>query len=158
RRRPGREGRRVGPYGDARDAARQRWQWRNLAFVADVSCRCWTGATMSEAAKYSAFESMRDGRRMEIRALRPDDRDELLSAVDRASAQSLHRRFFAVRRRFTEREIDYFVNVDFVDHVGLVAIVEEADRPRIVGGARFVVVEPGQAEVAFAVIDQYQGQ
>jgi RimJ/RimL family protein N-acetyltransferase len=113
---------------------------------------------MSEAAKYSAFESMRDGRRMEIRALHPDDRNELLSAVERASAQSLHRRFFAVRRRFTEREIDFFVNVDFVDHVALVAVVEEEDRPMIVGGARYVVVEPGQAEVAFAVIDQYQGQ
>ena len=28
----------------------------------------------------------------------------------------------------------------------------------IVGGGRYVVVEPGKAEVAFAVIDEYQGQ
>ena len=28
----------------------------------------------------------------------------------------------------------------------------------IAGGARYVVIKPGQAEVAFAVVDQFQGQ
>jgi ribosomal protein S18 acetylase RimI-like enzyme len=28
----------------------------------------------------------------------------------------------------------------------------------IVGGGRYVIVQPGRAEVAFAVIDEYQGQ
>jgi hypothetical protein len=28
----------------------------------------------------------------------------------------------------------------------------------VVGGGRYIVVEPGRAEIAFAVIDQYQGQ
>jgi hypothetical protein len=31
-------------------------------------------------------------------------------------------------------------------------------RPEIVGGARYVVTKSGEAEVAFAVVDQYQGQ
>jgi RimJ/RimL family protein N-acetyltransferase len=113
---------------------------------------------MPEAARYSAIEALRDGRRVEIRALRPDDRDGLLAAAGRSSAQSLYRRFFAVRRGFTEREIAFFSNVDFVDHVALVAVVEEDGRPVIVGSGRYVVTQPGQAEVAFAVIDQYQGQ
>jgi RimJ/RimL family protein N-acetyltransferase len=113
---------------------------------------------MAEAAEYSAIEALRDGRSVEIRALRPDDRDELVAAVGRASAQSLYRRFFAVRRSFTEREIAFFSNVDFVNHVALVAAVEEGGRPVIVGGGRYIVVQPGQAEVAFVVVDQYQGQ
>jgi RimJ/RimL family protein N-acetyltransferase len=113
---------------------------------------------MLEAAKYSAFATLRDGRRVEIRALRPDDRAELVAAVARVSSESLYRRFFAVRRRFTESEIDFFVNVDFVDHVALVAVVDESGRPVIAGGARYVVVQSGTAEVAFAVVDQYQGQ
>jgi GNAT superfamily N-acetyltransferase len=50
------------------------------------------------------------------------------------------------------------VNVDFVDHVALVAVVDESGRPVIAGGARYVVVQSGTAEVAFAVVDQYQGQ
>ena len=112
----------------------------------------------SGAADYAAVELLRDGHRLEIRALRPDDQAELLAAVDRTSAQSLYRRFFAVRRHFTDKEVDFFVNVDFVSHVALVAVVAEDRRPRIVGGGRYVVVEPGKAELAFAVIDDYQGQ
>jgi len=113
---------------------------------------------MLEAVRYSAFATLRDGRRVEIRALRADDRAELVVAVARASSESLYRRFFAVRRSFTESEIDFFVNVDFVDHVALVAVVDENGRPVIAGGGRYVVVQSGKAEVAFAVVDQYQGQ
>jgi RimJ/RimL family protein N-acetyltransferase len=113
---------------------------------------------MSEAAIYSALETLRDGRRLEIRALTPDDRADLSAAVGRASDQSLYRRFFGVKRHFSEQEIAFFLNVDFVNHVALVAVVEEGARPVIVGGARYVVVRPGQAEVAFAIVDEYQGQ
>jgi GNAT superfamily N-acetyltransferase len=119
----------------------------------------WKGSpVMVEAANYSAFAALRDGRRVEIRALRPDDRSELVAAVARSSGQSLYRRFFALKRSFTESEIAFFLNVDFVDHVALVAVVQEGGRPAIVGGGRYVVVQPGKAEVAFAVVDQYQGQ
>ena len=113
---------------------------------------------MVEAASYSAVETLRDGRRVDIRALRQDDRDELLAAVGRTSPESLYRRFFTMKRVFTEQEMAHFLNIDFVDHVALVAVVEEASRPVIVGGARYILLRPGKAEVAFAVIDQYQGQ
>jgi RimJ/RimL family protein N-acetyltransferase len=113
---------------------------------------------MLEAANYSAFETLRGGRRVEIRALRPDDRAGLAAAVARSSSESLYRRFFSVKRSFTESEIDFFLNVDFVDHVALVAVLEENGRPAIAGGARYVVVQPGTAEMAFAVVDEYQGQ
>jgi len=113
---------------------------------------------MLEAANYSAFETLRDGRRVEIRALRPDDRADLIAAVARSSAQSLYRRFFAVKRDFAEPEIEFFLNVDFVDHVALVTVVDESGRPVIAGGAPYIVIEPGKAEVAFAVVDRYQGQ
>src|SRR6516162_1201348 len=113
---------------------------------------------MLEAANYSACETLRDGRRVEIRALRPEDRADLIAAVARSSAQSLYRRFFAVKRNFAEPEIEFFLNVDFVDHVALVAVVDESGRPGIAGGARYIVVEAGKAEVAFAVVDQYQGR
>jgi RimJ/RimL family protein N-acetyltransferase len=113
---------------------------------------------MFDATKYSAVETSRKGRRVEIRALRPEDRGHLIAAVHSMSANSLSRRFFAVRREFTEKETSYFVNVDFINHVALVAVLDENDRSAIVGGGRYVVVKPGRAEVAFAVVDQYQGQ
>ena len=113
---------------------------------------------MSETAGYSAVELTRDGRPVEIRALRPDDRAELLAAIGRTSTQSLFRRFFAAKRGFTDQEIEFFLHVDFINHVALVAVMEEDGRPAIVGGGRYIVLQPGKAEVAFAVIDRYQGQ
>ena len=113
---------------------------------------------MPEAATYSVVETLRNGRRVEIRALRPDDQAGLLTAVGRTSTQSLFRRFFAAKRGFTEQEVAFFMNIDFTNHVALVAVVEEAGGPVIVGGARYIVGQPGQAEVAFVVVDEYQGQ
>ena len=111
-----------------------------------------------EAAKYETVEALRDGRRFRIRALMPDDKDGLLAAVGQSSAQSLYRRFFSPKHSFTEEQIAYFVNVDFVNHVALVAALEEEGRHVIIGGGRYIVVQPGKAEVAFVVVDQYQGQ
>jgi len=114
---------------------------------------------MPEAARYSAIEVLRDGSRVEIRALRPEDRAAVLAAVDHTSARSLYRRFFAARRSFTEREIAFFVNVDFTNHVALVAVVKHDDGgEEIVGGGRYVMLQPGRAEAAFTVADQYQGR
>jgi RimJ/RimL family protein N-acetyltransferase len=113
---------------------------------------------MPEAAHYSVFEVLRDGRRVEIRALRAEDRDDLLAAIERASTQSLYRRFFGVKRKFTEKEIAFFLNIDFQTHVALVAVAEQDGRQMIVGGGRYIVERPGTAEVAFAVVDDFQGQ
>ena len=113
---------------------------------------------MSQAANYFAVETLRNGRRLEIRALRPDDRADMLAAVNRASAQSLARRFFVPKRRLTQQEIEFFLDVDFVNHVALVATCEEGGQQVIAGGGRYVVSQPRLAELAFVVVDQYQGQ
>jgi RimJ/RimL family protein N-acetyltransferase len=109
------------------------------------------------AADYSAFESLRDGRRVEIRALRPADRAALLDAVAQMSEEARYRRFFAPKRAFSEKEIEFYLNVDFVSHVALVAVIEESGRPVIAGGGRYIVLAPGRAEVAFALDEPHQG-
>jgi ribosomal protein S18 acetylase RimI-like enzyme len=112
---------------------------------------------VAEAADYSAPEHLRDGRAVKIRALRPDDRADMLTAVGRTGTQSLRRRFFAPKKGFSEREIAFFLDIDFESHVALVAQIDEDERPAIVGGGRYIVVQPGQAEIAFVVVDAYQG-
>jgi RimJ/RimL family protein N-acetyltransferase len=113
---------------------------------------------MLDPVNYSAVATLRDTRRIEIRAFRPDDRADFLLAAGRIGPQSLYRRFFVAKRGFTEREMEFFLNVDFDKHVALVALIGEAGQNVIVGGGRYVVVQPGKAEVAFAIVDQYQGQ
>src|SRR5262249_52898463 len=71
----------------------------------------------------------------------------------------IFRRFLGAKHHFTEQEISYFVNVDFVDHVALVALANEDGRSVVIGGGRYIVLpRTTRAELAFAVVDQYQGQ
>jgi GNAT superfamily N-acetyltransferase len=118
----------------------------------------WGLRVMSKAAKFSTTESLRDGRRVEIRALRHEDRGDLEEAVVRAGVESIRRRFFSIRRHFSEKEVEFFTNVDFVSHVALAVIAEERGQPHVLGTGRYIVVEPGRAEVAFALLDEYQRQ
>jgi RimJ/RimL family protein N-acetyltransferase len=113
---------------------------------------------MPGAADYSVVEHVRDGRPIEIRALRPDDKAEMLAAIGRTSPQSLQRRFFAPKKGFSEQEMAFFLKIDFENHVALVAQIDEDGRPAIAGGGRYIVVRPGQAEIAFVVVDAYQSQ
>lgn len=110
-----------------------------------------------EIANYSAEESLSTGSRVTVRALRPEDREDFVAAVGKVSDQSTYRRFFGARRHFTDAEISFYVNVDFVRHVALIAICDEDGKAAIIGGARYVAENPRQAEVALMVIDKYQG-
>ena len=77
---------------------------------------------MSEAANYFALERLRDGSPVEIRALRPDDEADMLAALEQTSAQSLQRRFFVMKRHFSDKERAFFMKVNFRDHVALVVL------------------------------------
>ena len=113
---------------------------------------------MPEAAEYSVREHLRDDRPITIRALRPDDRAGMLAAIGRTSMQSLQRRFFVPKKGFSEREMAFFLDIDFESHVAIVAEIAEDGAPVICGGGRYIGVRPGQAEIAFIVVDAYQGQ
>jgi ribosomal protein S18 acetylase RimI-like enzyme len=112
---------------------------------------------MLKAADYTVTERLRDGRSVEIRALRSDDRDDMLAAIGRTSAESLRRRFFVPKRGFTDAERAFFIDIDFRNHVALVAQTDEDGQPVIAGGGRYVMTQPGRAELAFVVVDDYQG-
>src|SRR6516162_7450322 len=115
-------------------------------------------SNVSKAANYSVVERLRDGSGIEIRAIRPADQKEMLEAIGRTSVESLQRRFFVPKLHFSDKELDFLTNVDFKDHVAFVAELSENGRRVIVGGGRYIMVQPGQAEMAFTVIDAYQGK
>jgi RimJ/RimL family protein N-acetyltransferase len=104
-----------------------------------------------DASRYHAVEALRDGARLEIRSLRPEDAGAMLAAAARSSSESLTRRFFAPRRAFSGKEIAFFTQPDFERHVALVAVVGH-----VVGGARYVAAQGGGAEVAFGIEDRHQ--
>lgn len=110
-----------------------------------------------EASAYSALETLRDGRQVEIRALKPEDRDGWLAYIGRTSDASRYQRFMGPKAGFSEREIAFHVNVDFVSHVALVAVLEEGGEEIGIGGGRYIVTQPGRATLAFQIDDAHQG-
>ena len=113
---------------------------------------------MSEAINYTAHELLRDGSQIDIRALRREDEADMLAAIGKTSAQSLQRRFFVMKRHFSDKERAFFIDVDFKNHVAIVAVANEDGRQIIAGGGRYIVFETGRAEMAFVVIDAWQGR
>jgi ribosomal protein S18 acetylase RimI-like enzyme len=113
---------------------------------------------MSATIDHVTHALLSDGSQIDIRALRPEDEADMLAAVGKTSAQSLQRRFFAMKRHFSDRERAFFMDVDFKNHVALVAVATEAGRKVIVGGGRYIVFESGRAEMAFIVVDTCQGR
>src|ERR1700734_2553567 len=93
-------------------------------------------SVMIDAANYSATETLRGGRTVEIRPQRSEDREGMHAAIARFSSGALYRRFFGVRRQFSEKETDYFLDIDFVNHVVLVAVANDAGQSTIFGGGR----------------------
>jgi len=103
-------------------------------------------------------DSLRDGEQILIRPIGPDDRGELAAGMQRLSAESRYRRFFAPTSELSESQLRYLTEVDHHDHEALVAVEPETGHG--IGVARFVRLksDPELAEVAVAVADSWQGR
>ncbi len=99
---------------------------------------------------------LRDGARVEIRPIAPEDRNELRAAFERLSPESRYRRFFGPVPELSERELDYLTLVDHHDHEALVAI--DLDTGQGIGVARYVRTAGTTAEPAVVVADHWQGR
>ncbi len=117
---------------------------------------------MVDLKKYQIRGKLKDGRPFLIRAIRPGDKDKLLEGFSRMSNNSIHMRFFGAKGRLNEQDLAYFSEVDFVRHVALGASIEDQGKEQLIGGGRYFEFGKGlllrRAEIAFAVIDAYQGQ
>lgn len=117
-----------------------------------------TKASNQALASYAARDRLRDGREVLIRAIRPDDKQALQEAMHRLSPESSYFRFFQAKHNLSLEELIYFTELDFRDHVGLVAVLDEDGIAIMVGVARYIVSEhvlAPVAELAFAVDDTH---
>lgn len=111
---------------------------------------------------YSAEAGLRDGGTVRIRAIRPGDKQALRWGFARLSKEAVYHRFFQTKGGLTEQELRYLTELDFHNHVALVAEVEVEGVDRVIGVGRFVRGTAAdmrdRAEVAFTVADQFQGR
>jgi GNAT superfamily N-acetyltransferase len=111
---------------------------------------------------HAADEVLRDGAPIHIRAIRPDDKERLLEHFHALGPRSVYYRFHGTKKRLTAAELSYFTDLDFVHAVGLVATRWQDGIEHILGVGRYFAYGGGaasrRAEVAFAVVDAYQGR
>ena len=106
---------------------------------------------------YKVIETLRDQRRVAIRAILPDDKGLIIDGLEKVSAESIYRRFLAIRKEITAEGLKKVTEVDFVNVVALVAVLEKDGNDQIVGGGRYVRTTGQKAEVAFLIGDPFHG-
>jgi RimJ/RimL family protein N-acetyltransferase len=96
--------------------------------------------------------------RVVIRPLTPADRHALVEEFSHLSEQTRRRRFGTAASRLSERDLDRLTDIDHHDHEALAA--RAAGNGQIVGVARYIALpsDPGAAEVAIEVDDDWQGR
>jgi GNAT superfamily N-acetyltransferase len=116
---------------------------------------------MDDPSKYRVAATLRDGTAIIIRAIHPNDSGPLRERFVDLSPESVRLRFHGLRRSPSESEASQFSNVDFVNHVALVATLGTGPEQLIAGG-RYIVCDEApkgyRAEIAFLVLDEYQGK
>jgi GNAT superfamily N-acetyltransferase len=97
----------------------------------------------------------RSGTVVLVRPIRADDEARLVAFHSALSARSVYLRFFGIHPVLTEREVERFTHVDYLDRL---ALVVELDGRLLAVGRYDRPPGSDAAEVAFIVDDEYQGQ
>jgi GNAT superfamily N-acetyltransferase len=98
-----------------------------------------------------------NGSVVQVRPIKPTDKQLLLDAFERLGEESRFRSFPHPVKRLTDNELAYFTEADQHDHEALVAVGDQGTEP--IGVARYVrLAEPEVAEVAIAVVNHGHGQ
>jgi RimJ/RimL family protein N-acetyltransferase len=116
------------------------------------------------------LHTLPDGTKILLRPIEAADKGRLSAALGRLSQETIRRRFFAAKPRFTTGELRYLTEVDGHNHLALAAFLAD-DPETIVGVARCVrlptasagrvvtaSLAPDTAEFAVVVGDPLQGR
>jgi GNAT superfamily N-acetyltransferase len=109
---------------------------------------------------YRERATLRDGTPVELRMVRPEDKELLRRGFEQLSPHTRYLRFHGVKTELSEAELRYLTEVDGVQHLAIGAVRGEGEAQEGLGIARLVALpgEPGVAEAAITVADPAQGQ
>ncbi|HEV2413598.1 MAG TPA: GNAT family N-acetyltransferase [Candidatus Dormibacteraeota bacterium] len=101
---------------------------------------------------------LRDGTKLQLRPIVPEDEPLLHEAVASMSERTVYFRFFSPIKRMSDALAHRLAVVDYHDRFAIVATTHRPNgRERIVGVARYDRARDTEvAEVALAVIDEFQ--
>ena len=98
--------------------------------------------------------TLADGSKVVMRPIEPGDRATLAAAHVRLSPESQYRRYFGAKPRLSRDELDYLTRVDHRAHEAILAI--DPVSGDAVGVARYVRTDPGVAEPAFVIAEEWR--
>ena len=98
------------------------------------------------------------GERVTLRPVLPQDAPLVAALFRGLSDASRRNRFFRSLRELPPDLLERFTSIDYHAHLALVATVLRDGDESVVGEARYAVAEPGAAEFAVTVADEWQGR
>ncbi|MFO1325331.1 MAG: GNAT family N-acetyltransferase [Burkholderiales bacterium] len=117
---------------------------------------------MTRLPDFTVTATLNNGVTVTIRALRPDDRERIATAIRHLDRESIYRRLFSYRSELTEAGLDRIMAVDPARDVALVVTTGAGADEEVVAAGRYMATgaEDGErtAEVAFMVDERYRGQ
>ncbi len=103
------------------------------------------------------IRKLRDGRRLTLRPVLPQDACLIADLIDGASEASRHQRFPRTTQPTSPQALAAMTCVDYRRHLALVIGIHQGGRERLVAEARYLIDDDGHAEVALLVDDRWQG-
>jgi GNAT superfamily N-acetyltransferase len=103
---------------------------------------------------------VRDGTRVRLRPLLPEDKQAIVEGFRRLSAASRYSRFMTPMEELDDEMLRYLTELDFVNRFAWLAFLPDEPGYPGAGVSRYVRLEeePDVAEAAVTVVDEYQGR
>ena len=110
-----------------------------------------------DVARFSVQETLRDGTAVTIRAVRPDDKERIVTAFHALEPHSIYARFFHAKTELSDQELRQLTEIDYVSAVVLLVTVGAAAQETVIALGRYFA-SGRSAEVAFVVEEDYAGR
>jgi acetyltransferase len=109
--------------------------------------------------QYIAPFTLRDGTRVTVRPIRPEDEPLIIDLHGRHSAHTIRMRFFSLVKTLSRDSLIRLCHLDYDREMALAAVLEKEGQPMILGVSRYYLhLETGTAEFALVVGDAHQRQ
>ena len=109
--------------------------------------------------RYQKVIKAKNGQKVRLRPIRPEDEPMELEMVNRLSKESLYFRFFGYVPRMTHELMTRFTQIDYDREMAIIALVDKPGAEEMIGVVRIIADPWGEAaEYAILVADEWQGQ
>lgn len=110
-----------------------------------------------DAARLEGPLTLIDGTKVRVRAIHPDDDERLRAFHRQLSSDTIMFRFFHFLPDLPAADAEHFTHLDYENRMALLATTGMGEAEEILGVVRYDRIGEKSAEVAFVVVDRWQG-